>query len=750
MLMKKFTLLLLLIMSSVLFSKKISAQDVKLITDQCEGRIFLGTNLISESIKNVELYEFYIYTEDSSFNEHFISHIPQLRNDDISHLPIYKNLNVKIRTKINNNWNNYGESCQFKIVLDCGFTEIVESILNTPEKKVDVLKRLNSLSSKSNNLDGEDTITIPIVFHVIVPESYTGINTYEYLSPAKINEAICILNDVFLGKTSEFSNEHNTKIKFCPAVSYYDSNNNIHSLECNFMGETYYGITYNRMGSSNNINIPDNLYYPQNINTTMYNNDYYNLFPTNKYLSIWIFDKHPLGFAGQAMSRAFTNDPTNLGHVVIIKNFLGTNLDPSKIKGYTLPHEVGHYFGLQHTWGDLTNDKCNIGDAINDTEPHERANATCYERQTTCASGGIEPIYNIMNYSPDACRHQFTIGQAIRMRDIIASYYPQLPIENRQNVNYDELVNCKKIPKIEKINIYSPTESQICSGEKEIKVDISDATNYYVDIYKFINNNYVLETTYSNNDFFISNNYYTTNHIFTSTGQYKIELIVNINNNEYTNSTYKIVEVIECNTDDIENWGQSQWHFDTKLNLSFSNGFAEFGYSNINALNCETSVCNQRGELLFYTNGKDIWDHNHNIQNIPLSNNIPNPKGVIALPIDTTNNIQKYMVIFFDNNHLLNYKIINVNNTNYSLNIPQNSQPLLTQSILNINNINNIVTLKAKGLSACPKTDGSGYWIFSTLNSISNQSIYNPITIEVNSNNPTNINNINTRSAFKD
>lgn len=69
-------------------------------------------------------------------------------------------------------------------------------------------------------------------------------------------------------------------------------------------------------------------------------------------------------------------------------------------QGKTATHEVGHWFGLFHTFD---GDSCEgEGDMIDDTPAMLDATSGCPARADTCPDQpGLDPIHNYMNYSDD-------------------------------------------------------------------------------------------------------------------------------------------------------------------------------------------------------------------------------------------------------------------------------------------------------------------------------------------------------------
>jgi hypothetical protein len=89
-------------------------------------------------------------------------------------------------------------------------------------------------------------------------------------------------------------------------------------------------------------------------------------------------------------------------------------LDATYNKGRTMSHEVGHWLGLLHIWGDSA---CG-DDYCADTPVHHDANYGC-PTVVNCDANGNEMVENYMDYTDDACMNIFTQNQKDRITTII-------------------------------------------------------------------------------------------------------------------------------------------------------------------------------------------------------------------------------------------------------------------------------------------------------------------------------------------
>ena len=144
-----------------------------------------------------------------------------------------------------------------------------------------------------------------------------------------------------------------------------------------------------------------------------------------RYVNIWVAGLD--GLLGTASLPGMAAYPEEDG-IVIDPNFVGSvglaaSADPFD-KGHTLTHELGHYFGLYHIWGQ-GNGSCDVDDMVDDTPEQEGPYLGCPEYpQFSCGSSDM--FMNFMDFTSDRCLALFTRGQIARMQTALMVMRPGL------------------------------------------------------------------------------------------------------------------------------------------------------------------------------------------------------------------------------------------------------------------------------------------------------------------------------------
>jgi PKD repeat protein len=269
--------------------------------------------------------------------------------------------------------------------------------------------------------------SIPVVVHVIHNGEAVGTGTN--VSFAAIQSQIDVLNEDF--RRLFGSNGYNThpdgadtKIEFCLAQRRPDGS---------AFAATEPGVNrINRTTAGFTLPPFTTAYIDATIKPYTYNNN----IPTAtrgwdpaKYMNIWLcnisggilgyaqFPESPLGGMGCGTQAAATDG------VVFLYNSIGksavTGFTGAYNEGRTATHEIGHWLGLRHIWGD---GGCTVDDFCNDTPEAAAANFGCPAGTNSCTAApdaGPDMIENYMDYTDDLCMNIFTNDQKMRMRTVL-------------------------------------------------------------------------------------------------------------------------------------------------------------------------------------------------------------------------------------------------------------------------------------------------------------------------------------------
>ncbi len=257
--------------------------------------------------------------------------------------------------------------------------------------------------TRSLRTRGPLVLTVPVVVHIVASQPVENVSDEQVYSQLEaLNEDFRRTNPDRELTPREFQRlAVDTEIQFCLAT--IDPN-----------GEPTDGI--NRVsvsGSPFSENEIDQVIKPNTI------------WDPNRYMNIWVCNLSGgiLGFAQFPSSSGLTGIPNapgtaNSDGVVVNYMAFGTTgtATPPFDKGRTLTHEVGHWLGLRHIWGD---GPCDEDDYCLDTPPSNQAHFECPPASTLACDGTRAMVQNFMDYSNDDCMNLFTANQKERMRVVL-------------------------------------------------------------------------------------------------------------------------------------------------------------------------------------------------------------------------------------------------------------------------------------------------------------------------------------------
>ena len=284
---------------------------------------------------------------------------------------------------------------------------------NAFEKWIANKKQERKLIPKILSTQEEPVYFIPVVIHVIYYKDFEGIEVGN-LTEEQIFSQINVLNEDYRRMNQDTLD---TPEWFLPVAA--DTRIEFRLAQRDPNGAPTTGIVrIEGPKTSWNANLPADDVLLKSLS----------FWPPEDYLNIWIVNLSGdfLGYAQYPQTDLpGTLPPFNreTDGVVIDYQVFGSidkgsfpNIRLNYDRGRTTTHEIGHFLGLRHIWGD--SDVCGVTDYCEDTPDQE----TSYDSCTgilgfSCDS---EDMYqNYMDYTYDACMNLFTVDQMERMRIVL-------------------------------------------------------------------------------------------------------------------------------------------------------------------------------------------------------------------------------------------------------------------------------------------------------------------------------------------
>lgn len=273
---------------------------------------------------------------------------------------------------------NFEEPCGFDAYTNNNSIREAERMIQT---------RVENMRMLENERATPDSIkVIPIVVHII----HNGGN--ENISDAQVESQIQVLNEDYgkLPGTNGDGDGVDTRVRFCLAKIDPDGNctNGIVRIKSPLAAHQ----TYQR-ALLKELSFWDN----------------------TRYMNIYVVKSINGGVGGYS---SFPGGPADEDGMVVRHTLFGSGTGTASGLGRTTSHEIGHWFGLYHTFNNgCGGDVCTDGDYVCDTPPQAEPSFNC-ATLNTCSNDNPDENdlkENYMNYTPDNCQNMLTQGQKDRM-----------------------------------------------------------------------------------------------------------------------------------------------------------------------------------------------------------------------------------------------------------------------------------------------------------------------------------------------
>jgi hypothetical protein len=302
---------------------------------------------------------------------------------------------------------------------------------------------------------------IPVVVHVLHNGTAVGVDAN--ISDAQILSQIRVLNEDFRRKNADAIR---TPEEFLPVAA--DANIEFVLAKQDPNGLPTTGIV-RKQG-------PKTIYAPEDATligqTSQWNPE--------EYLNMWVVPLVSpfLGYATFPTSNLpglnFVPSASIRDGITVDYLFFGTGPGTAaNTTGRTTTHEVGHYLGLRHIWGD---GGCEVDDFVLDTPNQDNPNQTiCNDNPSRFSCGNNNMIQNYMDYTPDRCMNLFTKGQVDRFDVVLANSPRRATLVNGRGTK-DPILPTRDISLLKVVN---PADA-LCQTTVAPQVEIQNVGNEIV------------------------------------------------------------------------------------------------------------------------------------------------------------------------------------------------------------------------------------------------------------------------------
>ncbi len=286
-----------------------------------------------------------------------------------------------------------------------------------------IAARMKALKARGMRRDA--TYEIPVVVHVIHEGEAVGVGNN--ISEAQILSQIRVLNEdfnrenidadntpgIFVSVASSISVEFKMAIRDPDGAQMAEPGINRVNASAEGWGEFPYSVDLMQL-----VVKPNTIWNPE------------------EYLNIWVvpiedgilgYAQFPEGSTLNGVPSPNFNETADTDGVVVLTESFGSNYDaageliadPYDLnvydRGRTLTHEIGHFFGLRHVWGDS-----NCGnDFVSDTPTQLTSNGGCPSFPQSSCGNTSDMFMNYMDFTLDVCMNLFTQGQVDRMITVL-------------------------------------------------------------------------------------------------------------------------------------------------------------------------------------------------------------------------------------------------------------------------------------------------------------------------------------------